>query len=83
MGLRASYMLGKHTTINPFPSTLVLKLSLSESLPLEENGSFGVIIVYEISLKGGHLLPAGCSDYSNSVNKEVQRALALGRRNAS
>lgn len=59
MDLRVSYMLGKHTIINPFPSTLVLKLSLSESPPLEENGSFRVIILYAISLKGGHLLPAG------------------------
>lgn len=25
MELRASYMLGKHTVINPYPSTLVLK----------------------------------------------------------
>lgn len=53
MELRASYRLGKHTIINPYPSTLVLKLRLSESPPLKENGSFGVTILDEFSLAEG------------------------------
>lgn len=57
MELRASYMLGIYPIINPYPSTLLLKLSVSDSPHLQENGLLGVIL-YRIPLARRYLLHA-------------------------
>lgn len=57
MELRASYMLGIHPIINPYPSTFLLKLSVSDSPHLQENGLLRVIL-YRIPLARRHLLHA-------------------------
>lgn len=56
--LRDSYMPGKYTIVNPYLSTLLLKLSVSDSPPLQEDGLLGVIILCGFSLARGNLLPA-------------------------
>lgn len=56
--LRDSYMPGKYTIVNPYLSTLLLKLSVSDSPPLQEDGLLGVIILYRFSLARGNLLHA-------------------------
>lgn len=54
MELRVSNMLGRYTVINPYLSTLVPKLSLSESPPLWEMAYSGLLF-YEFSLTRGYL----------------------------
>lgn len=60
MELRASYMLGIYPIINPYPSTFLLKLSVSDSPHLQENGLLGVIL-YRIPLARSHLLQGATS----------------------
>lgn len=43
MELRASYMLGIYPIINPYPSTFLLKSSVSDSPHLQENGLLGFL----------------------------------------
>lgn len=60
MELKASYMLGIYPIINSYPSTFLLKLSVSDSPHLQENGLLGVII-YRIPLARSHLLQGATS----------------------
>lgn len=57
MELRASYMLGIYPIINAYPSTFLLKSSVSDSPHLQENGLLRVIL-YRIPLARSHLLHA-------------------------
>lgn len=70
MELRALYMLGIYPIINPYPSTFLLKSSVSDSPHLQENGLLGVIL-YRIPLARKPPPTCQCSYYSTSVNTKA------------